>query len=85
MYVCTEDEEQGGWEKDVGLSEGVDMRDVLWSLMSGSSGALLDACMAMVGFILLCSRDWDACIACLLCASSSSSGIKATRVPQSRS
>ncbi|BDA47164.1 probable DmX-like protein 2 at C-terminar half [Coccomyxa sp. Obi] len=43
-----EDEEEGGWEKDVGLSEGVDMRAVLWALMSQSTGALLDACMAMV-------------------------------------
>ncbi len=52
-YVSTEDEEEGGWEKDVGLSEGVDMRAVLWALMSGSTGALLDACMALVGSTLL--------------------------------
>ena len=47
-WGCAEDAEEGGWERDVGLLGGVDMRAVLWALMSASTPALLDACMAAV-------------------------------------
>lgn len=37
----------------MGLLGGVEMRAVLWALMSASTISLLDACMATVGFCVL--------------------------------
>ena len=69
-YVSTEEVEERGWEKDVGLSEGVDMRAVLWALMSQSAGSLLDACMALVGSIFLCNKKVGCSCAKIMCTRS---------------
>lgn len=37
----------------MGLLGGVEMRTVLWALMSASANSLLDACMATVGVCVL--------------------------------
>lgn len=51
MQAGKDSEDSGGWSGAAGLLRGVNMRCVLWGLLSGSAPEdLLTACLRAVGF-----------------------------------